>query len=134
MTESKIQAECYKWFNNTYCLKFQNPRGVMWSTPNESASVVTGVLKQFNIPEKQISAIRMRINQKMKRMGMRSGVADTDVILPDGGRFFVEFKTATGRQSKAQKEFQETVESLGNEYFIIRSVEEFKALIENKLA
>ncbi len=64
-------------------------------------------------------------------LGAMSGVSDTIVMLP-GHILFVEFKSKKGRQSEEQKIFQHKVESLGFEYFIIRSLDEFMALIEEK--
>jgi hypothetical protein len=58
-----------------------------------------------------------------KAMGLRSGVSDLVVILP-GRVLFLEVKTPTGRQSPAQKTFQQIVESLGHSYVLVRSVEE----------
>jgi hypothetical protein len=44
---------------------------------------------------------------------------------------FVEMKDATGKQSPGQIEFEQTVTNLGFEYYLIRSVDEFKLTIEN---
>jgi hypothetical protein len=46
-----------------------------------------------------------------------------------GGPVFLEFKTATGRQSPAQKRFQEIVESQGYQYHIIRNFHDFRTAI-----
>lgn len=108
--ESRIQAECYKWFNNNYCLKFHDPRLLMFSVPNELAG------------RNKIATIQG------KAIGLTSGVSDTIIITPKEV-LFIEFKTPTGRQSKAQKEFQKRVNDLNRPYFIIRSFEEFKQLI-----
>jgi len=113
-TESKIQAESYKWFTNTYCLKHHEPRCLMFSVPNE------------------LAGRNARATVFAKTLGLTAGVSDTIVMFPNQV-IFLEFKTKTGRQSKKQKEFQYRVESLGQEYYIIRSVEEFKELITSKL-
>jgi hypothetical protein len=65
-----------------------------------------------------------------KAMGLRSGVSDLVVILP-GRVLFLEVKTPTGRQSPAQKVFQEIVESLGHYYVLVRSVDEALAAVKN---
>lgn len=114
MKESEIQSESYKWFNNTYCLKFHKPRYLMFSVPNELGG--RGKIRTM----------------QAKALGLTSGVSDTIVLL-DKSILFVEFKTKTGRQSKKQNQFQKRVEALGFEYFIIRSVEEFKDLIKSKI-
>ena len=60
---------------------------------------------------------------RLKTMGLRSGASDLVVVLP-GRVMFVEVKTPTGKQSPAQVKFQQTVEALGHEYIVVRSVEE----------
>lgn len=138
MSESKIQAECYKWFNNSFCLKHHNPRGVMFSVPNESisqtAKAMVNVLKRYKVSSFIISAVEKSIlilTSTAKAIGLTSGVSDTIVILPNGKILFVEFKDEKGRQSENQKEFETTIKGLGHEYFLIRDFETFKKLIIN---
>lgn len=114
MSESKIQAKCYQWYNNAFCLKHHNPRGVMFSVPNELAGSNSIAMMQA------------------KAIGLTSGVSDTIVILPNSKILFIEFKDEKGRQSDKQKEFETTVKKLGHEYFLIRDFETFKALIYEK--
>ena len=106
VSESSIQAQCYVWFNNNYCLKSHENRAVMFSVPNESNSQ----------------------QQKFVNIGLLRGVSDTIIVLPNKV-LFVEFKTEKGYQSEFQKDFQERVTKLGHEYYIIRSLEQFKQLI-----
>jgi hypothetical protein len=110
-SETKIQAECYMWYNNTYCIKQQKNRGMMFSIPNELGTT---------------NAIKTVIS---KSMGLLAGVADTIVILPSKELVFVEFKTDIGKQSPAQKDFEKRVTNLGYKYFIIRTFDEFKKII-----
>lgn len=109
--ERKIQSECFIWYNKTFCLKFNNPRGMMFSVPNELGG------------NNKISTALARST------GLTAGVSDTILILPNSKIIFVEFKTAKGKQSEKQKEFEERVKSHGYEYYIVRSVEEFKKII-----
>ena len=44
------------------------------------------------------------------------GVSDRVACLPDGSTWFVELKTRGGRLSPLQKDFQETVEALRQNY------------------
>lgn len=60
-----------------------------------------------------------------------NGASDLVVVLPQKV-IFVELKTAKGVQSKYQKIFQNRVEKLGHEYYIVRSLEEFKLCISTK--
>lgn len=57
------------------------------------------------------------------------GVSDLIVVLPEK-TIFVELKQPNSVQSKFQKMFQERVEKLNKEYYIIRSLDEFKRCIE----
>lgn len=61
-------------------------------------------------------------------MGLRSGVSDLVLLLP-GRTIFVEVKTPSGRQSENQRRFQERVQELGCEYYIVRSVEDVHAIL-----
>jgi uncharacterized protein (DUF1697 family) len=114
MKENKIQANCYQWYNNNYCLKHHNPRGIMFSVPNELAGTNKIAMMQA------------------KAMGLVSGVSDTIIILPNGNIVFCEFKDATGKQSEKQKEFESIVTNLGFEYKIIRNLEDFKTWIQSQ--
>lgn len=50
-----------------------------------------------------------------------------------GGRFLaIEVKTATGRQSEHQKNFQNIIESFGGVYILARSVEDVKRRLESE--
>jgi len=110
--EDKLQAEIYKWFHNNYCLTFHEPRLVIYSVPNGGT-------------RNKIEAM------KLKATGLTAGVADLIVCLPFGRVLFVELKTEIGTQSEAQKTFESKITKLGHDYFLIRSLEEFKNLIHN---
>lgn len=65
----------------------------------------------------------------MKGMGVVAGVADMLYLSPSG-MIALEFKTETGRQSVAQKQWQQTIEDAGYEYKIIRNLQEFLKAIK----
>lgn len=109
MKESAIQQACYVWFNNTYCLKNHSPRLMMFSVPNEGKSAAEQMFK--------------------KATGMLSGVSDTIIVLPNRV-IFCEFKDDKGKQSPTQVDFQQRAELLGHEYWLVRSLEQFKQIIE----
>ena len=111
MTESKIQQQIVEYFNNTYCLKHHNPRGLIFSIPNGGT-------------RNKLEAITL------KATGLLAGVSDLIVILPNGKLIFVEIKTDTGKMSEKQIDFQQRVEALGFEYLLIRSLDEFKLCIQ----
>ena len=111
MKESSIQSSAVQWFTNNYCLKHHNPKFVIFSVPNEAIQKMAW--KQINI---------------FKAMGLKSGVSDVIVLL-EGKVLFVEFKTEKGTQTDKQKDFQQAVETLGFDYHICRSLEEFQKII-----
>lgn len=60
------------------------------------------------------------------------GESDLTVFCKGGQTIFLEVKTPTGRQSKAQKHFEEYVNSLGYEYYVVRSVEDALNIVEGR--
>lgn len=79
----------------------------------------------FHVNNKAKNAIE---GNRMKAMGVKTGVSDLALITSEG-TIYIELKTATGTQSKDQKEFQRQVESLGQKYYIVRSLDDFKKII-----
>ena len=114
MTESKLQQDIFNFYQNNYCLKFHNPRGLIFSIPNGGT-------------RNKLEAITM------KATGLLAGASDLIVILPNGKLFFIELKIEKGIQSDKQKEFENRVSDLGFEYKIIRSLDEFKNFIHENI-
>jgi hypothetical protein len=112
MSEDSLQQQIYVWFNNNYCLKTKKPQYCIFSVPNG---------KTRNIIEAK----------KLKATGLKAGVSDLIVLIPNKC-IFIELKTETGKQSDKQKEFEQIVTNLGFEYYIIKSLEQFKKLIYEK--
>jgi hypothetical protein len=113
MNESKLQQEIFNWYQNNYCLKFHEPRGMIFSIPNGGT-------------RNKLEAITM------KATGLLAGASDLIVITPNGKLIFVELKTDTGKQSDKQIDFENRVKKLGFEYHLIRSIDEFKIIINGK--
>ena len=53
----------------------------------------------------------------------KKGVADM-LVIRHGAPIFLEFKSAKGKQSEDQKEFEKECKEAGAEYHVIRSVDE----------
>lgn len=108
-TEGKIQQEIVMYFRNNYCLNFHNPKCLIFSVPNESSSK----------------------GETMRKLatGLLGGVSDLIVILPNKVLFF-ECKDDKGTQSDSQKQFQKDVQNLGFEYHLVRSLEDFRKIIQ----
>jgi hypothetical protein len=107
-TESRIQQEIVQWFRNNYCLKHHTPKCEIFSVPNERSNV--------------------KEQTRMISTGLKSGVADLIVLLPNGKTVFIECKDEKGRQSERQIMFEESVVSLGFQYFVVRSLEDFQKI------
>jgi hypothetical protein len=79
----------------------------------------------FTINNNSENRIKGSIN---KALGVIAGVSDM-VMLIRQSVIWIEWKVESGRQSKQQIEFQKLVESLGMEYHIVRTQEEFIDLV-----
>lgn len=131
-TESTIQQNCYMWLTNNHGLVSHNPRLYMFSIPNETAMSIRSVLLSLGLNIKLVDQAVALIIRRNKNTGFRSGIADTVVLFP-GKTVYVEFKTPTGYQSEYQIEFQNTVERLNQRYYLCRSLEQFKSIVEYEL-
>lgn len=67
--------------------------------------------------------------KRLKAMGVRPGVADWVLVLPNGVAAFLELKTATGRPSSAQAEFCASCMRINTPYRIAYSFEQAKAIL-----
>jgi hypothetical protein len=70
-----------------------------------------------------------RVGAKLKRMGVRPGVADFALTLPDGRSAFLEVKSDRGAPSPDQHAFRADCERIGAPYAIVRSSEEAEAAL-----
>ena len=120
-SESKIQQEIVRWYKNTYCLKHHNPRSMIFSIPNESNG---------------------SRSMKLIQTGMYPGCADLMIghaVKPGsrGSQFeeliwiFIECKTPIGIQSITQQYFEAHCKQMGIPYHIVRSLDDFKDIINN---
>lgn len=105
ITEKELQKTCIKWLDEV------SKQYDIFYTVNHTAG-------RFKFNNGKIDAIP---NQN-------AGMADITFIY-NGLVYFIELKSATGRQQKNQKEFQTKVEKAGAKYNIIKTLEDFKALI-----
>jgi hypothetical protein len=107
-TENKIQQQMFVWFQNNYSLK-DNVKGIFASIPNDSKDA--------------------KEQMRKKATGMKVGHSDFNIYM-NGKCYFFEVKTPIGVQSDSQKRFESEVKSLGFEYYIVRSLDEFKQKIK----
>lgn len=107
--EEKLQAACYQWFHNTFPLW----RKMLFHVDNNSWNKVIGSRK--------------------KALGVNSGVSDF-ILVTWLEVIFIEMKTPIGEQNDEQIIFEERVKRRGHKYVIIRTLEEFKKFITQKIA
>jgi len=104
-SESRIQQEIVVWYNNNYCLPKHEPREFILHIPNEGKG-----------------------NGKLVAVGLYPGASDL-IFSFRGVIYFCEVKDEKGTQKPNQKKFHKHIEQCGFEYFVVRSLEEFKQRI-----
>lgn len=120
--ESDLQIRCIKWF------RYQFP----------------AYARLMEHPKNEGTGDRRR-GAIAKAEGVQPGVADLILHVPsafDEKRMFdrsyfslaIEMKTSTGRQSHAQKEWQQYFEAAGGRYIVVRSYEEFTDEVSKYIA
>lgn len=122
--EHNIQAACVRWFN----LQWPEYRGLLFAIPNGGArsKATAGKLKAEGVVPGVADLILMKPH-------FRQGVYFSDMIPLDSYALCIEMKTAKGRQSPEQKEWQAKVEGEGYRYAVCRSLDEFMNEINNYL-
>lgn len=105
--ESQAQQQMVQWFRLEY------PTYIIAAIPNGGRR----------------NAIEAKI---MKGEGILAGFSDL-IIIADKNVLFVEVKTAKGKQTEKQIQFQEKVQELGFQYSICRSLSEFIMTVEKWL-
>lgn len=104
--ESRLQATCVRWF------RYQYPNLLIFAIPN--------------------GGWRGEIEAKiMKNEGVLPGVADLEILLPNGRCVFIEMKTLKGRQSEAQRAFEKWCDDNWHTYKVCRSLEEFIEVVNS---
>ena len=103
-SEARIQQEIVMFFNNEY----PELRGCLCYNNNNSAGGLRGKINKF--------------------LGVVKGRSDM-VLYYKSFSVMIELKTEKGRQSDHQRDWQYLMKQQGFEYYIIRSLDEFKELI-----
>lgn len=108
LSEAALQQRIFMHHWNTY----PDERGLLYHNNNNSHSRKKGAI--------------------MKGLGVVAGVADLTYLYLDddlcGRVAYLEVKLPGQKQSPKQVEWQATVENLGFQYFIIRSIADFEAV------
>lgn len=104
--EERLQKRCVAWFRKTYPTEYR----MLFHVANEGKKSV-------------------RSGKRWSDLGGVAGVADIVYFTPWGKPVCIELKTEKGRQSEAQKLWQEDAERSGVDYYLIRTVADFSSLI-----
>lgn len=107
-TEDRIQQEIFIYLNNTFCLPSCANRGIVFHVPNERISKVERI--------------------RLAAIGVLSGVSDL-LFIYKGKHIYLEVKTPTGTQSKAQIEFEGRIQTNGFSYYLVRSLDDVKNIM-----
>ena len=105
-SEDALQQKCVFWFNRKYPLL----RGLLFAVPNGGYR-------------------NKREAYKFLQTGLVKGVSDL-ILLFNGRAYLLEAKTLTGKQSKTQKLWEEKVSKNGFDYYVFRSLRDFKQIID----
>lgn len=106
MTENQLQQQIIIWYKNNYQI---HGKGLIFSVPNGGSRHILEA-------------------KTLKATGQMAGVSDLIILIPYGKTIFVEVKVEKGIQSEVQKTFEEKVKALGFEYYLVRSLDDFKIL------
>ncbi len=102
--EEHLQAAIVRY----YRLQYPERYGLLFSNHNNANSAAQG--------------------EKAKVQGRVPGVADLTYLKGNAQVVFIECKTATGKQSPEQKQWQKLIESNGYRYEIVRSIDDAKKI------
>ncbi len=104
MTEAQLQSKAFTnfWNNNPHL------RGRLFAINQNSHNQIKGAIN--------------------RSLGVLPGVSDMAYLIP-GSVVWIEWKTPSGKQSTDQRKFQALVTSLGMQYHIVTSEEEFLNVI-----
>jgi hypothetical protein len=111
--EHSIQVACVEWFRYSYPMLSKR----LFAVPNGGRrDAVTGA--------------------KMKAEGVIAGVADLILLVPckGYGALLIEMKTAKGRQSQAQKQWQKDITAKDEyRYVVCHSFDDFRKAVKEYL-
>lgn len=119
-SEARIAQDCYMWFQK----EFPQYRRLYNLNLNNSGLHLD---KEHKL-HRDAELLNIRVANSNKAQGLQAGRSDA-VLYFNKVAYHIEFKTSTGTQGVKQKSWEECILQQGFEYYIIRSLEEFKQLI-----
>ena len=110
--EDDLHKACVQWFK----MEYENKGiGLLVHIPNEN-------------PRSDDKVRMILFNKKMKEIGVKKGCPDI-AILCKSKTLFIEFKSATGKLSEAQKNLFPEFAKQGHTVHIVRSLEVFQQIV-----
>ena len=112
-TEHHLQVECVKWFRLTH-----KKDGIIYAIPN-------GGLRNRTVAA------------ELKEEGQTNGIPDLHIPVPRHGyaSLYIEMKNGkAGRLSDYQKEMIERLRSYGNKVEVVRTLDDFMAIVNDYFA
>ena len=101
-------------------LTYGLPKGaIFWAVPNG------GTRSQFKTKNGRTFSLE---GKRLKDEGVKAGVSDL-MILCEGRLICLEVKTEKGRQSPAQKEWEQEVTAAGGLYRVVRSTDDVREFL-----
>lgn len=143
ISEAQIQSSCVVWLWNTH----PGTRGMFFMAKNDGAKLSVKIIREaMEYILRNIANLHLIVSKAkkilnycrrgdgiggaiQKAMGLIPGVSDC-LFIWRGSVYCFEFKTEIGRQSPAQIEWQTKVNGQGINYYLVRSLEEFKKIME----
>lgn len=108
LPELQLQAKIFQHHWNYY----PNERGLLFHVNGKAKNAIEG--------------------NKFKALGVIPGVSDLVYLKPGGKPIFLELKTENGKQSEAQKKWQEIVTKAGYDYRIVKTFDDALAIFDTR--
>lgn len=120
-SETILQQKCVRWF----AVQYPQYKGLLIKISNEGKRTNKFIKGRWVCTG----------GAKMKAEGMVAGAADLVLFIANSKYhcFFIECKTLIGKQTPEQIAFEKKVVMFGNQYLVIRTIEQFITEINNYL-
>ncbi len=117
--EDQLQIVCVEWFR----IQYPTLAHLLFHVPNGGSRAL------------RISKSGARFSpeaQRLKKMGIRPGVSDLFLMLPNAAYhgLWIEMKARDGKMSPEQIKFQEDASQLGFDVAVVRKFEQFKVAVD----
>jgi len=128
--ESNLQQQCVAWFRAQY------PQYAMLLTHpiNEGSGHTTTDRRRQGIHKAEGAVAGVPDLLLFMRSDFNKVIRDGVTYLLPYNMLGIEMKTKNGKQSREQKDFQKMFEAASNMYVVVRSLEEFRTIINEYIS